>query len=131
MKNFFSGILVFALAGLVLGWAISSEPVYIKGFKNIQDFKARLGKLMDLMKGSPALLGAQNPLATLINDESGKFNAIRPADETTRVEVTKIYRQLDASRKTLLEKGLAPDHDLASLMAETIKSIEKLNNIKS
>jgi len=131
MKKIFSGILIFALIGLMLGWAISSEPVYIKGFKNIQDFKALLGKLMDLMKGSPALLGAQNPLSTLIKGESPKFDAIRAGDETTRIEVTKIYRQLDASRKTLLGKGLASDYGLVGLMAETIKSIEKLNNIKS
>ena len=130
MKKLISAILVFALFGLVLGWAISSEPVYIQGFKNIQDFKAQLGKMAKLMNASPALLGAQNPLASLIDNESSKFDAIRPADETTRLEVTKIYRQLDASRTTLLGKGLQSNHDLVSQIAETIKSIEKLNNIK-
>jgi len=114
----------------VLGWAISSEPVNIKGFKNIQDFKAQLGKMMDLMKANPALLGAQNPLASLIDGESSKIDAVRPGDETTRIEVTKIYRQLDASRTTLLGKGMNPVQNLVSLLAETTKSIEKLNNIK-
>ncbi|MCX6562840.1 MAG: hypothetical protein NTU60_04450 [Candidatus Aminicenantes bacterium] len=130
MKKIFSGILIFALIGLMLGWAISSEPVYIKGFKNIQDFKALLGKLMDLMKGSPALLDAQNPLSTLIKGESPKFDAIRAGDETTRIEVTKIYRQLDASRKNILTKGTPANNDLLVRIKETISYIEKLNNIK-
>jgi hypothetical protein len=130
MKKSLSGMLVFALIGLALAWAISSEPVYIKGFKNIQDFKAQLGKMTSLMSSNPSLLGAQNPLASLIDGESGKLDAVRSGDETTRVEVTKIYRQLDASRTTLLGKGLSPNQALVSQIAETIKSIEKLNNIR-
>ena len=130
MKKIVAGILVFALSGLVLGWAISSEPVYIKGFQNIRDFKLRLGKMMDVMSGAPALLGQQNPLSALINTESAKFDAVKLGDDTTRIDVTKIYRQLDASRKTLLTKGIPGDNDLLARIKETISYIEKLNNVK-
>jgi hypothetical protein len=131
MKKIISGILVFALSGLVLGWAISSEPVYIKGFQNIRDFKVYLGKLMDLMKSNPGLIGTPNSLASLIEGETAKFDAVKLGDETTRIEVTKIYRQLDASRKNILTKGTLANNDLLVRIKETISYIEKLNNIKS
>ncbi len=131
MKKTTAFVLLLAWVGLSLGLAISSEPVYIKGFQNIQDFKAKLTKLMDLMKANPSWLGAQNPLAALINDESPKLGAIRLGDNATRVEVTKLYRQFDASRKALLTKGLLPTNDLAKKLSEAIKAIEVLNNIKS
>jgi len=130
MKKALAGLALFAFAGFVLAMAISSEPVYIKGYKNMKDFKLHLEKLVDLMDDTPGLLGQSNPLAALIEGESSKFDAVRPSDETTRLEVTKIYRQLDASRKSLLTKGVSNDHAMIAKIAETIKFIEVLNNIK-
>jgi|GEM_PF-2551647 len=130
MKKALTGLALFALAGCVFVSAISSEPVYIKGYKNMKDFKLHLEKLVDLMDDTRGLLGSSNPLATLIEGESPKFEAIRLGDEATRFEVTKIYRQLDASRKSLLTKGVANNNALVAKISETIKYIEILNNIK-
>ena len=99
------------------------------GHKLAVKYKSQLNKMLDLLKASPNLFSGQERVFMLISQEVDRLKAFQPGEETKRIEVTKLYRRLDESRKSLALGGIKNDHPVMSQINLLIKFIEKANNI--
>lgn len=111
-------------------WAISSEPVYIKGPENIQAFKERLEKLQKLVRANDELFAGQGDLKDILDTEVSRFAGFKLGADPGRIEVTKIYRSLDTVGKMLGAKRTAAVNDVQATLRSQLDWIEQQNNLK-
>ena len=106
-KRIMAVTLLALLTAAATSWAISSEPVYIKTPDQLQAFKGRLNALQKLLKANRERFDGQSSLQSLISAEVARLTAIKTDDAMPKIEVTKLYRSLDAEGKKLALKDRA------------------------
>lgn len=120
-------LLVF-LAAAGTSWAISSEPVYIKTPDQLQAFKGRLDALQKLLRTHRGLFEGQDKLESIIDAELSRFGAIKKVNPATKIDVTKIYRSLDAEGKALALKNRSAGEPILEQIAQCIDFVSASND---
>lgn len=129
MKTRILGVaLLVCLAAAGTSWAISSEPVYIKNPEQLQALKSHLVALQKVLKTNAGLFESQAELESLIAAEITRFGAIKRVDPATKVDVTKLYRSLDAEGKVLASKNRSAGAAILEKIAESIDFVSAANN---
>lgn len=129
MKRFCGALVVAAVAMSGLCLAISSEPVYINGPDSARAFTQRLEKLFDLVQQNGDLF--EGDFVSLLESEATKFGKIRAGSDPGKIEITKIYRSLDAAGRKLVGKRTAASSALQDAIRDSLDWIEQQNSLKN
>jgi DNA repair ATPase RecN len=127
-KRIMAVTLLALLTAAATSWAISSEPVYIKTPDQLQAFKGRLNALQKLLKANRERFDGQSSLESLISAEVARLTAIKTDDAMPKIEVTKLYRSLDAEGKKLALKDRAAGAAVLEQIAECIDFVSSSND---
>lgn len=131
MKRFCTALALIALTSSGVCWAISSEPVYIKGPEAAQAFKAQLEKLVKLVDANSGLFDGLGDFTDLLESEASKFRTVKRGEDPGKIEITKIYRSLDAAGRKLVVKRTPASAEVQSLIKESLDWIEQQNSLKN
>ncbi len=127
-KRIMAVTLLVLLTAAGTSWSISSEPVYLKNPDQLQAFKGHLITLQKVLKANRELFDGQNSLELLIQAELARLTAMKTTDPVPKIEVTKLYRSLDAEGKKLALKDRAAGAAILEQIAECIDYVSSSND---
>lgn len=120
-------ILLALMASSGTGWAISSEPVYIKSPEQLQALTGQLETLQKLLKARLGLFEGQDKLMAILESELNRLETVK-ADKAIKIDVTKMYRSLDAEGKALTLKNRLGGAPILEQIARCIDLISSSND---
>lgn len=120
-------ILLALMASAGTSWAISSEPVYIKSPEQLQALAGHLETLQKRLKAHLGLFDGQDKLASMLEAELNRLGSAAKADKAMKIDVTKLYRSLDADGTALTLKNRSGGAPVLEEIARCIDLISSSN----